>query len=293
MELFQPATTLSPLDGDPALVVALDGWTDAGTGGTTAAETLRDAYDSELLGIFAPDRLFDYRDRRPLLHIDRGELGTPDWPGLTLELLRPVDGPQLVLLTGGEPDFAWQTLSAEVVHIAGELGIRRYLGLGSVPGPIPHTRPVQLICTSSDPDLLDQIGRPHESVIVPASYQVVLETVLRDAGLVTVGLWARVPHYVAGEYPEAARTLLERMAGYLEMPIDTTVLDGAVTENRAKLDVAAASSDEVTEHIRQLEALYDAELTGRGRPPASGFGGPLPTGDQIAAEVERFLRDQS
>ena len=294
---------LDALPGDaepePVLVLAMDGWTDAGSGGSLAADALRDAFPTQRLGAFSSDDLYDYRDRRPLLSIDHGDLGDPEWPELVVDLVTPPAGPPLVLITGGEPDFAWQAVGADLAELADMLGIERYVGLGSVPGPIPHTRAVQLICTSNDPELLERLGRPHEQVVVPASCQVVLETMLRDAGATTLGLWARVPHYVAGEYPEAARALLEQLSSHLGTPVDLSVFDQEIVENRERLDLAAEGSDEVTDHIRQLEELFDAEQAseeadggprGQGAPLPGSHGGPLPSGDEIAAEVERFLR---
>lgn len=269
------------------VVLGLEGWTDAGNGGSIAAGQLLEQLPSRRLGGVDPDEVFDYRGRRPLLGIDRGELADPQWPALDLHLLEPGEGPDLLLLTGAEPDFHWQGLCDDLVEVGRRAGAERYVGLGSVPGPIPHTRPARLIATSSDTDLLEEIGRPHERVVVPASFQVIVETRFRDAGLTTLGLWARIPHYVAGEYPEAARLLLRQMARYLQLPLDPSVLDGDVEEHRQRLDVAASGSPEVEQHIEQLEETYDSDAAVQG-----GLGGPLPTGDQIAAEVERFLRDQ-
>ena len=295
MNLLQLDTLPEITSPAPVIVAALDGWTDAGQGGTTAAHVLQDGAASHRLGTFPPDALYDYRDRRPLLAIDRGELGDPQWPELVVDLVSPPAGPPLLLVTGGEPDFAWQALGRDLVELADRLGAERYVGLGAVPGPVPHTRDVQLICTADDPDVLDRFGRPHEQAVVPASCQVVLETLLRDAGASTLGLWARVPHYVAGEYPPAARALLERLSSYLGTPVDLSVFDDDIAENRERLDLAAEGSEEVTDHIRQLEELYDAEQAREDTDDAEGslpgsHGGPLPSGDEIAAEVERFLR---
>lgn len=289
LRLDSPPEATAPA---PVVVAALDGWTDAGTAGTTAARTLRNGAKAERLGTFPPDALYDYRDRRPLLAIDRGELDDPQWPELTVDVLHPTAGPPLALITGGEPDFAWQSAADDLVDLAQQLGASRYIGLGAVPGPVPHTRPTPLVCTSDSEELRERMGRPHEQVVVPASFQVVLETRFRDAGLQTLGLWARVPHYVAGEYPAAARALLERFSSFLGTPADLAVLDEDIADNRQRLDLAAEGSDEVTEHIRQLEELHDAE---QGRDEAGEGGtpmpsGPLPSGDEIAAEVERFLR---
>ncbi len=298
MELLRLDQPLDGIGSDPVLIVAFDGWTDAGEGGTTAAQVLRDAFEPARLGTFPSDELFDYRDRRPVLSIDGGELGSPDWPEVTLELLTPPSGPPLLLLGGPEPDLKWRTIAADVVELAWRAGAERYVGLGSVPGPLPHTRPVQVISTSSDPDLVERIGRPHEQVVVPSSCQVALEASLRDAGVQTLGLWARIPHYVAGEYPEASRALLEQFSAYLGTPVDLSIFDDDIAANRARLDVAAQGSDEVREHVDQLERMYDAEAEAERQSPDAGVERSIteeqvPSADDLAAEIERFLQGRS
>jgi hypothetical protein len=300
MELLRLDHHLDDLGPDPVLVLALDGWTDAGEGGTAAADALREVAPTHKVGAFPSDALYDYRDRRPQLAIDRGSLGEPQWPELIVEVVRPPSGPALLLVTGGEPDLNWQTIGADLVELAQQVGADRYVGLGAVPGPIPHTRPVQVICTASDEELLERFGNAHEQIVVPASCQVAIEAILSDAGLTTLGLWVRIPHYVAGEYPEAARALLERFSAHLGTPVDLSDFDEAVADNRAKLDVAASSSDEVSEHVRQLERLYDAELEAeRLASEADDAGAPtlteeaVPTADELAAEIERFLKGRT
>lgn len=273
---------------EPVLVLALDGWTDAGQGGSTAAAELRDQLGSTRLGIFDPDRLFDYRDRRPLLDIDRGVLGEPEWPTLEVSWLRSATGPDLLLVSGAEPDLTWRGLCADLRELADQVGATRYIGLGAVPGPVPHTRPVRLVTTSNDEALLERFGRPHERVIVPASCQVAVEAALGEAGMTTLGLWARIPHYVASEYPEAAKVLLRVLEEQLSLGLEADVLDEEIATNKSKLDVAADGSPEVKAHISALEEAYDQDLVDDG----TGIAGPLPTGDQIAAEFERFLKDQ-
>lgn len=300
MDLLRIDEPLETVGTGAVLVIALDGWTDAGNGGTLAADTLRDAFPPVLLGDFPSDALYDYRDRRPALPIDRGTLGELAWPQLTLELLTPPSGPPLLLLGGPEPDFAWRTIAADLVELTSRVGITRYVGLGSVPGPIPHTRPVQVICTSSDPAVLDRIGRPHEEVVVPASAQVALEAELRDAGLDTLGLWVRVPHYIAGEYPEAARALLEQLSAYLGTPVNLGSFEEEIADNRTRLDVAARGSDEVRDHVEQLERLYDAEVEAErlataadSRPRPAITEEQVPSAEDLAAEIERFLQGRT
>lgn len=274
------------LPDQPVLVVALDGWTDAGRCGSLAAERLLGAWDGRALGAADPDALYDYRDRRPLLPIDRGLLGDPDWPQLEVAALAPPGAPAVVLLHGTEPDLSWQRLGADLAELADRVDCAHYIGLGAVPGPIPHTRPPRIIATAASEELLEGFGRPHEQVVVPASCQVVLEAGLRDSGLDTLGLWVRIPHYVAGDYPAGTVALLERFGEHLGSAVDTADLRRRADEHRQQLDAAAASSAEILQHIKQLEEGYDADT-------ATDMGlGPLPTGDEIAAELQRFLRDQ-
>jgi predicted ATP-grasp superfamily ATP-dependent carboligase len=284
---------------DPVLVVAMDGWTDAGAAGTSAAEFLLDTFESVELGAFEPDALYDYRDRRPVVEIDEGVLGDPRWPELHVDLVTPPAGPRLLIVAGAEPDLRWRAVTDDLIELATSIGAGRYVGLGAVPGPIPHTRPVQLICTSSDPDLLARFGRPHEQVVVPASCQVALEAGLRTTGLTTLGLWARLPHYVATDYPAASKALLERFSAFTGTPVDVTGFDEAIADQREQLDEAAAASEEITEHVHGLESMYDAVVEAERQQsfdvPGEISLGPdqVPSGDEIAAEVERFLRGRA
>jgi hypothetical protein len=284
---------------DPVLVVAMDGWTDAGAAGTAAAEVLLDSFETVELGAFEPDALFDYRDRRPTIEIDEGVLGEPRWPELHVDLVTPPAGPRLLVVSGAEPDLRWRTLTEDLVELATAVGARRYVGLGAVPGPIPHTRPVQLICTSSDQDLLARFGRPHEQVTVPASFQVALEAGMRTAGLTTLGLWARLPHYVATDYPAASKALLERFTAFTGTPVELSGFDEAIADQRTQLDEAAAASEEITEHVSGLESMYDAVVEAERLQhfDVPGDGGlrpeQVPSGDEIAAELERFLRGRA
>jgi len=285
---------------DPALIVALDGWTDAGDGGSGAAAHLLARYPTETIARFDPDALYDYRDRRPALSIDRGRLGQVRWPELLVQHISPTSGPDLLLVTGPEPDLGWRALTDDLAELCASLGVRRYVGLGSVPGPLPHTRPVQMVCTSNDESLLERLGAPHEQMVVPASAQVALEAELAARGLTTLGMWVRIPHYVAGPYPEASRALLERLSAHLGTPVDLSEFDREIEDNRKRLDIASTSSDEVREHVVQLERLYDAETPGPEGPLGIDLqrGAPItdvdvPTGDELAAEIERFLRGGS
>jgi proteasome assembly chaperone (PAC2) family protein len=274
---------------DPVLVVALDGWTDAGEGGTRAARELVEQFDGTRLGELDPDALFDYRDRRPVLEIERGALGELQWPALELHWARPTAGPDLLLLHGAEPDLGWKAVVATLTTFVEEVGVQRSIGLGSVPGPIPHTRSSRLIVTSTDEHVFDRFGRPHEELVVPASCQVALERELGQADVPSTGLWVRIPHYVATDYPEASQVLLRSFGTIVGIDVEADHIDPEIEAQRAKLDEAAAGSPEVQAHIRMLEEAYD-EAVDDG--PSGLDRGPIPTGDQIAAELERFLREE-
>ncbi|MFN2557141.1 MAG: PAC2 family protein [Nitriliruptorales bacterium] len=285
MEILRLDGTLDGLV-DPVIVVALDGWTDAGRAGSFAGEMLQRSSPGDRIGEFDGDALFDYRDRRPILSIDSGLLEHPVWPSLTVFALSPTPGSSVLLVKGAEPDLAWQQLCADLVELAETAGAARYVGMGAVPAPVPHTRTTQVITTGSDEALLDRYGRPHERLTVPASCQVIIEAAMRDAGLQTLGLWARIPHYVAGEYPAGAHALLSVLTDFLGVKLDLAELEVQAEHERQRLDLAATNSAEIVAHIRQLELAYDENLRAD-----AGFGG-LPTGDEIAADLERFLRSQ-
>ena len=274
---------------DPVLVVAMDGWTDAGEGGTRAARELIEQFGGTRIGEFDPDTLFDYRDRRPVLEIERGVLGELQWPSLELHWVRPEVGPDLLLLSGAEPDLGWRALTSSLLHLAAEVGIERAVGLGSVPGPIPHTRGARLVVTSTEEAVFDRFGRPHEELVVPASCQVALERQIGAAGIDATGLWVRIPHYVATDYPEAAQLLLRTLSALVGLEPATDHLDAEIAAQRTKLDEAASGSPEVEAHIRMLEEAYDQDVEDG---PSGLDRGPIPTGDQIAAELERFLREE-
>ena len=290
MELLRLDGPLPPDLHDPVLLIALDGWTDAGEGGTRAARELLEQFDGKRLGEFDPDALYDYRDRRPVLEIERGTLRDLEWPKLELHWVRPSAGPDLLILLGAEPDLAWRAVVEQLRTFATDLGVMHSIGLGSVPGPIPHTRGSRLIVTSTEESVFDRFGRPQEEIMVPASAQVALEAELGASGLSASGLWVRIPHYVATDYPEASQVLLRALAQLLHLEVETDHLDPEIVAQREKLDDAASGSPDVQSHIAMLEQAYDQEAEDD---PGSIGQGPIPTGDQIAAELERFLREES
>jgi predicted ATP-grasp superfamily ATP-dependent carboligase len=162
------------------------------------------------------------------------------------------------------------------------------VGLGAFPAPVPHTRSVRLVGTSPDAELVGQVGFLPASVDVPAGVQGALEFAFGEAGIPAVGLWARVPHYASAlAYPAASAALLDGLARLTDIEVDTAALRAAATATHTQLEQLISSSDEHTELVRKLEEQHDAEEGAS----ATEFG-PLPSGDEIAAELQRFLRGE-
>jgi len=271
----------STLDRDlvaPALVVAFEGWVSAGAAGTVTAAHL--AGDADVVVRFESDLLYDYRVNRPILEFTEGIIGAVEWPEAVIRL-RNAGQRDLLVLSGPEPNWNWQAFAHAVADLATEVGVVEQVSLGGIPWAAPHTRPTILTTTASRPDLLGgDANYPAGLLRVPASAATVIERAVAERGIPTVGFWARVPHYVAGVYHPAVVALVEHVARHLgiEVPLGSLV-DDAATQRR-ELDSALEDQPAVAQVVEQLEALYDRA-------------GEVATGEEIAAEIERFLRDRT
>jgi hypothetical protein len=277
-----------PLGGlrQPVLIVVLDGWIDAGLGAATAATALRSLV-SEPVATFDVDDLLDHRARRPSIRIADGLNSGLSWPDLQLLAGQDLDGNDVLLLAGAEPDHRWRAFADAVFELAGGFGVRLAVGLGAFPAPVPHTRPCRLAATATSAELAHQVGFVAGTLEVPAGAQGVLERRFGDSGVPAVGLWARVPHYAAAmPYPEASAVLLDGLETVAGLRFDSGELHKAAKDATERIDALVANNAEHLELVRRLEAAVDAET-------AQGSGeGDLPSGDEIAAEVERFLRGE-
>jgi hypothetical protein len=271
----------------PALVMALEGWVDAGLAASSAARTLRASLRHWLLATFDADQLIDHRARRPTLRITNGVNKELRWPEIRLDaaVVTPA-GRSILMLTGPEPDMRWHQWSEEVVELVSRLGVELVVGLGAFPAPVPHTRPVRLVSTGNNTENAGRVGFLPVTLDVPTGAQGVLEFSFGQAGIPTIGLWARVPHYVAGmPYPAASAALLRELSNLIGISVDTAALQEAAATTGAQIDEVISGSDEHQAMVRQLEEQHDNEATVALE--------DLPTGDEIAAELERFLKGQS
>jgi hypothetical protein len=262
---------------DPLMIVAFDAWVDAGSAATTAATLLAEGA-VPAAGIEA-DSLYDYRARRPTLHIDDGRLRTLDWPRLQV-MRRRFPRRDVLLLTGPEPDYRWQELARELVMLAQDLDVSEWMTLGSIPAAVPHTRPVSILGVASADGLLKggiEAG-PIGSMQVPAAAVSVIDMAVAEAGIPTYGYFAQVPHYISGDYPAAAVALIRAAERHIGESITTAGLELQARSMAAKLDLAASADDATQSYVDRLEAMSDEAR--------------LPSGDELIGEIERFLRER-
>lgn len=267
----------------PVLVVNLDGWVDAGLGAQTARAALLQSLETVTVATFDADELLDHRARRPILHLVDGLLANLTWPSIELRAASDADGNDLLLLVGSEPDHRWQAFSRGAVDLAMEFGVRLVVGLGAYPAPVPHTRFPRLASSASD-EHLARFCSIRTTVDVPSGVQGAIERRAAEVGLPAIGLWAQVPHYASAmPSPGAAAALIDGLAQVAGLVLDSEALHADAAATRERIDELVAANEDHIEMVRRLEESWDAEETG---------GLPLPTGDDLAAEVERFLREQ-
>jgi len=272
---------------NPVLVVHLDGWVDAGLGGATAVASLLEAGPTETVALWDSEELIDMRARRPIVKIVDGMNVGLTWQEIRLLLTTDRSANDMLLLVGPEPDVRWKTFAGEVVELARQLGVRMVVGLGAFPAPVPHTRPVRLASTATDESLAMRVGFVPGIIEVPAGANAVLEDAFRDTGIPAVGLWARVPHYVAAlPYPAAASALVGGLAMVAGLSLDTTELDTAADAALQRVEALIANSTDHQAMVRQLESTVDSS---EGNPLQLG---EIPSGDELAAELQRFLRGE-
>ncbi len=273
---------------DPVLLVGLEGWIDAGFGGVSAVSAVFDQADTELIGQFDSDALLDYRSRRPTEHIVSGVNSEISWPEIVIRAGQDKNGKDLLIIAGPEPDMAWKKFSAAIAELALDFDVRLSASMGAFPAPVPHTRPVRLATSTTNPKIAEENEFINTTVDVPAGIHGVVENVLAENGVDAVGIWARVPHYVAGmPYPAASAALLESFCRLTGLEFDVAELNESAKVTRDRIDALISNSDEHTALVRQLEEQVDAEDAAN-----EGWGGEIPSGDEIAAELERFLRGE-
>lgn len=294
-ELEFPAPQLSSSDGrGPVLIHALEGFSDAGHAIRLAAQHLKNTLDTELVASFAIDELLDYRSRRPLMTFKTDHFTHYEDPELNLYALHDTVGTPFLLLAGLEPDLKWERFINAVRLLAERLGVRRVIGLGTIPMAVPHTRPVTMTAHSNDKELIADHQPWIGEVQVPGSVSNLLEFRMSQHGHEVVGFTVHVPHYLAQTaYPAAAEALLAEVArnASLQIPLDALATAGA--EVLDKINQQVEASPEVAQVVAALERQYDAYVAAQENRSLLASDENLPSGEELGAEFERFLAQQA
>jgi proteasome assembly chaperone (PAC2) family protein len=289
--VWEPHTALRR----PLLVAAFSGWNDAGDAATGAADWLVRQGDAPRIASIDPDEHVDYQSHRPQVELVDGVTREITWPATDCFAVTLPER-DLVVVRGVEPNVRWKSFCDAVLAIAAETRSEMVVTLGALLGDVPHTRAVRVTGTATDPSMINGLELTRSQYEGPTGIVGVLHDSCRAAGLQSASLWAPVPHYVASPpNPPATRALLERLGQLAGLRLDLHGLDQLVDLWRVQVDHAISDNDEITTYVRDLETRVDAEDAGErgivlGGHPAGG--GSVPNADDLAAEVEQFLRDQ-
>ena len=279
----------------PHLVVMLTGWIDAAEAGERAMKVLVDECQADPLVEFEDDAFIDFRARRPVMSLRDSLNAELRWASINLLAGHDRQGKDVLLLCGPEPDSAWHRFSKLVAQLAVDLGVSSMVGLGAYPYATPHTRAPRLSVTTPSAALRDRMPTRRTTIDLPAGMNVVLEHAMHAREIPAMTLWVQVPHYVATmPYPAASVTLLDALNEHGDVHVDGAELRSEALEHRDRLDRLVSTNDEHQAMIAQLEQVYDEDEQPAG-PPAvdpAGDAANLPSGDELAGEIERFLRDQ-
>jgi proteasome assembly chaperone (PAC2) family protein len=274
---------------EPVLVISLEGWIDAGLGASNAIGTMLDTIYTEVLATFDTEYFIDQRARRPIARIVDGVTTELTWPEIQLRFGRDGDGADILFLVGPEPDFHWSDFVDVVTDAAGRFDVRLVVGLGAFPAPTPHTRPVRIIGTApaTSANLLARVGTVSGELEVPAGISSALELGFSEVDMEIVTLWARVPHYVASmPYPQASAALIDGLASIAGLTLDAGSLRASAEEARQRVDDLITTNPDHTTMVAQLEEAAD-EVEG------ISLSDELPSGEELAAELEKFLRGEA
>jgi predicted ATP-grasp superfamily ATP-dependent carboligase len=295
-ELYELTGDLPDLER-PALVQAMSGFVDAGGAARLAREHLLSGAGGGAgpreVARFDLDQLLDYRSRRPTMLFVEDHWESYDEQTLALRLLHDDAGTPFLLLSGPEPDLQWDRFIAAVTALVERLDVRLTVGMTAIPMAVPHTRPTGVTAHATRPELVSDYQPWRQRVQVPASAGNLLEFRLGQQQRDALGFAAHVPHYLASnDYPAAAEALLTAVSRATGLALPTEPLRKAAEELRASVDEQVANADEVAAHVRGLEEQYDVLMQSR-QGSLLGDLSSLPTADELGAELERFLADQS
>src|SRR5919202_2662623 len=272
----------------PVLIAGFTGWNDAADAASVAVGALASSWEARRFGGFDGEEFFDFQTTRPQVKLVDGVTREIEWPENMLSAtgarLEAAGGRGGILLTGPEPNFRWRTFSQAVVELARELQVELVVTMGALLADVPHSRPVSVAANSQDPGLVDNLGLSASRYEGPTGITGVLHSACAEAGLPSVSFWASVPHYLpAVPSAPAALALLEKISGLLGMQVDTAELESTAETYQDQVSVAVSQDSDLSSYVKMLEERYDSQVDQGPR--------NLPSGDELAQELEGFLRE--
>ncbi|HEX8204777.1 MAG TPA: PAC2 family protein [Solirubrobacteraceae bacterium] len=274
----------------PALVCAFRGWNDAGESATAAVSFFGAALGATRFATVDPEEFYDFQATRPKIKIVDGGTREVTWPTLEIYAAKVPRAPRdLILVHGPEPSMRWRTFSALLVDLAEALGTQLVVSLGSLLADVPHSRPVNVTGLSSEPSLVTRLNVSTASYEGPTGIVGVLHAACADAGIPTASLWASVPHYVAAApNPKAALALVRHLEQLVGVSVDARELETAASDYERQVSLAVQSDPDVQAFVERLEqAISEQEEEAAAAGPTD-----LPSGDVLAREFQRFLRQR-
>ena len=281
----------------PVLIAAFEGWNDAGDGASAAAGYLARRWGARQFASIDSEEFYDFTSTRPEVRLEGGLTRALDWPEVTFSCA-PLGGTgrDVVLLRGVEPQLRWRTFASLTIEVATALGVELVLTLGALLAEVPHTRPVRVIGTAANEELISRFDLRPSRYEGPTGILGVLQDAFAKAGVPSASLWASVPAYVGQTpSPKATLALVTRLAELLDVDVPTVDLDVAAASYERQVNEVVAADEDASAYVRSLEEAVDTEdqFADEGPDEDEDLIDPadLPGGDALAAEVERFQRD--
>jgi proteasome assembly chaperone (PAC2) family protein len=266
----------------PVMLAAFEGWTDAGGAASSAASYLAEQWHAELFATIDAEEFYDFTSQRPQVRLDTDNRREIVWPQNRFFAAHSEDGSDVVLLIGVEPHLRWRAFSAAVTTVAETLGVKAVFTLGAMLTDVPHTRATPVRGSSADAGLADRFGLSRPRYQGPTGIVGVLQDAFAKVDIPVASLMAQVPHYVPSTpSPKAALALVHRICGVLETSIGTASLERASSRYEREVSEVVAADDDIAGYVRQLERRAEGESLDE-----------LVSGDDLAEELERFLREQ-
>jgi proteasome assembly chaperone (PAC2) family protein len=268
----------------PVLVAAFRGWNDGGQGASLAAGYLAKRWEGERFAEIDAESFYDFQATRPHVSLVEGMTRKLDWPENGFFHARiPGTDRDAVILMGTEPNLRWRTFSNLVLGLAQDLGVDRVVTFGSLLADVPHTRPSPVTAAATDESMMEELGIEPSRYEGPTGIVGVLLDACRTAGITSLSLWAAVPHYVShAPSPRAALALVRRLGELMEIEVDTAELEQAADEYSEQVSEAVSADADTAAYVEELERRVDMLHAEE----------DLPSGDTLAAELTRFLRER-